>query len=48
MIDKKNKKVFMIPDAEIVSLANEDIITLSAADAEGRIGDGENEETYVA
>ena len=45
MIDKKNKKVFMIPDAEIVNLANEDIITLSAAE-EARFGDGENTEDY--
>ena len=34
MDDKKNKKKFIIPEAEIVELSNGDIITMSTTDEE--------------
>lgn len=45
MNDKNKKKKYVIPEAEIVDFANEDIITLSGAD---RLywGAGDNEEPF--
>lgn len=43
MDDKKKK--FMIPEAETINLAEQDIITLSSGEYEG-LGHGDNEEDF--
>ncbi len=45
MDDKKNKKKYVDPKAELVDFVDEDIITLSLG-TDGGIGGGDNEEDY--
>ena len=45
-MDDKKKKKYVIPEAEVVSFANEDIITLSGEGLLGAIGTGDNEEDF--
>ena len=45
MDDKK--KIFVIPEAEIVGFANDDIVTISGAEETAGWSDGEREEGWA-
>ena len=46
MDDKKNKKKYVIPEAELVDFANNDIITVSGRGLLGDIGEDEDGEDF--
>ena len=48
MNDKKKKKEYAVPEADLIEFADEDIITLSTGTEKLDWGGGENEEPFGA